>query len=197
MKTKLELFTQTSLGRSQSSTGNSLQSKVVNMKMNLHFMTFAILIFSNCVETKYNYKQDSTISPASCEAIFNKEIENVLFVTLGKDYVLNTLNEENKLYIRLTLDSLGLVVASNLIKSKILSKDQINKIELNLTNKKLCLINSDPHLTLDEFIRIGKNKYQYICQYPFHKYLDFRIFKTSISDSRSMHDCRPQIVKVW
>lgn len=138
------------------------------MKQKYHYIILLLISFNtSCAQTKeIKMAQSQDYSAFPCSSIMNKELENSLITILGKDFVINSLNtNENRIYVSITLDSLSKVVDAKILKSKNLTLEQITQIETDLKTKTLCLINSDPHLTLEEFIRIGNNRYKYTLPY--------------------------------
>lgn len=131
----------------------------------LHFVLI-FTTYSGCAQTAKTTPNDSSTITISCDEIMSKEIENVMFHTLGKQLVLNTFNKENKIYFTIILDSLARVVEVSIRKTDKLTVEQERLLESNLKDRKLCLVNSDPHLSYEEFIRIGKNRYKSVCPYP-------------------------------
>lgn len=106
------------------------------------------------------------------DSCVNKNI-NIIKVELdsifGKQWVDENINKHSRIRFVITLDSLGSVVSLDGYKADMLSKEQFILFFSKIREKKFCLINGDSHLSYNEFIKFGKNRYQYTYIYPMGK----------------------------
>lgn len=130
------------------------------------FLFGATSCAQSIVQEKSDQVKDTLVNDSSCGEFINREIQSVLYRSLGKDWVLKNLTKKSKVYFTLTMDSFANVISVEIHKAEKLSSSQVKLLEESLKNTRLCLVNSDPHLSFSEFITIGRNRYKYIYQYP-------------------------------
>lgn len=126
----------------------------------LYFTALLLIFFINNSSAQIN---DSlkVKSDTFCYFLIRSEFEKSLITVLGKEYVFeNFKKKDDTIYASITMDSLARVVESKILKFNNLTPNQVMQIESDLTGKTLCLINSDPHLSFEEFIKLGNNRFK-------------------------------------
>lgn len=137
---------------------------MIFIKSYLFIMLFASAITS-CAQVKPIVQSNKT-EDTSC---VDKNIALLglqLKTTFGEEWVKGNLSEQSKLFITLTLDSLGQVVTLDRYKAEMMTKEEFDNFFSSLKQQQFCLFNGDPHLSFKDFIKYGNNRYQYTFVFP-------------------------------
>jgi hypothetical protein len=133
------------------------------MKKILFLLTLSLARYGSYAQTS---EAKIEIGGDSCRALVNSKIESQLLSTFGQQWLDDFYLTKQHIVLTVALDSFGNIIELINYRAESISKKDFDRFFDSLKRQSFCLFNTDPHISYEQYIASGQNRYYYVYPFP-------------------------------